>query len=760
MIPWNIFNRLRLTITFILFLLKTVEFISNIYGVNESASSDSCSFKKTAEDGSTLLIVSSFLAPIIQSISYLALLLIYYLQKRAGLHTSAPVWFYLTVSLFCNSIEFYSLITTIDELRVCYSILEIVVKISHFPILFLLYLLECRGDTKVTETSHYDSKPEPPELGASFFSSITFWWYSSFLLYGYRNRLELASLWRMLKRDQASSLVPILREAWVKTATKSRSAKREVYLLVTGKLQQANGISLVLFKLFWAKLLFAASLKLLQDSLQFTTPMILKKLLAYMRSTTDPHWHGTLFAMMLLLFPTIQSLILGNYFFHMQLIGMQVKTMLIGALYRKALLLSGSSRLQSTSGEIVNLMAVDSSRFQDLLMYLNLFWSAPFQITLSIILLYRELGWSIFAGVCCMFLLLPINAYLANRIKRSQVKLMKTKDERVKQVNEVLDGIKVIKLYAWENSFIANLINFRDKEMKSLKRILTLDAFQTFLWQCSPSVVALVTFAVYINVDDANVLDAEKAFVSISIFNLLRFPLTMLPMLVTNIVMTMVSARRLNKFFNSDEIVKYVTRNEELEAISIEGGTLSWSQEENEEKEVEEADKNDQSGARGGMKRIILRDIDFHVKVNSFVAVVGQVASGKSSLLASILGEMHRISGRFNVCRSMNIAYVPQQAWIQNMTVRDNILFGTPYDEERYKQVLSACSLESDLDQLPGGDQAEIGEKGINLSGGQKQRVSLARACYSNSQIYLLDDPLSALDSHVAKHVYDMVLKT
>jgi len=734
-IAWNLFNKLRIFLTFLLAALKLSELSNYIYIV---ALKDDVPISGAVFGEKRELVISTLLAPIISALCYTSLIILYCLHRKTGIHTSRFIWFYMVITLLCGSIDFYSVITST---RTDFSnAVEFAVRFTHFPILALLFIFECHGDTPALESNLTEARPESPESQASFCSSITFWWYNSFLLYGYKCHIKLANIWPTLARDMANNLVPIFRQAWTRSKGNSRA---QVYHLSDGRTQRANGICLVLFKLFWVKLLAAAALKFLQDSLQYLAPMLLKMLLQFM-SSDAPEWHGSLYAMLLLVIPTIQSMILGNYFYHVQVISLQVRTMIVGAIYRKALLLSGSSRMQSTSGEIVNLMSVDSHRFQDLLLYLNLFWSAPFQIILAVLLLYRELGWSIFAGVACMALVLPCNAYLASQIKYSQVKLMKIKDERVKQMNELLSGIKVIKLYAWENSFISNLLGFRNKELERLSRILTVDAIQTFLWQCSPFVVALVTFAVYVNVDDRNVLSAEKAFVSISLFNLLRFPLTMLPSLVTSAVLTMVSARRLNNFLNSDELIKYVTRNEELEAISIEGGTVAWI-------------RNDSDEAR---KKAVLKDIDFHVKRNSFVAVVGQVASGKSSLLSSILGDLYRISGRFNVCKSMNLAYVPQQAWIQNMTVKENILFGSQYNEERYKRVLSVCSLESDLETLPGGDQAEIGEKGINLSGGQKQRVSLARACYSDSDIFLLDDPLSALDSHVAKHVFEKVLSS
>lgn len=727
-----------MTITLILSALKAVEFASYLISIyREDLEND------TRNEGEgKKLVISSFIAPLIQSLCYFTLTKIYTSHREFGIHTSGSVWFYLFGSTVCETVEYYSIVAQIRP--ALFNDVEQIVKLAHFPFLLVLFVLECKGDTPNQQQATTDSRPESPEVRASFFSSISFWWFNNFLWFGYKSQLELGNLWPTLRRDQTDRVVPILRREWMNCKP---STKRPKYMLADGQTQQFNSIIKVLLKLFWPRLLLAAFLKLIHDLLQFVTPILLKLLLEYIIDPNAPIWHGLFYASLFLVIPTLQSIVLGNYFYVMQVIGNQVRSMIMGAVYRKSMMLSGNSRIQSTSGEIVNLMAVDSQRFQDLILYINLLWSAPFQIIVAIVLLYRELGWPVFAGVACMALFLPCNAFLAGRIKLLQTKMMKTKDERIKQMNEILSGIKVLKLYAWENSFIANLFGYRNRELRFLNRIVTLDALQTFIWQCSPFTVALVTFAVYVTASATNILDPGKAFVSISLFNILRSPLTMLPNLVTTLVLTLVSAKRITKFLNSNELVRYVSRDEEAEAISIEGGTAAWSCE-------------DEDGKPIGAKHAVLKDIDLHVKRGSFVAVVGQVASGKSSLISSILGEMHRIAGRFNIARSLKVAYVPQQAWIQNMTVKNNILFGSSLHEDKYQQALSVCALESDLETLPGGDLAEIGEKGINLSGGQKQRVSLARACYSDSDIYLLDDPLSALDSHVAKHVFDKVLSS
>ncbi|CAK9250507.1 unnamed protein product, partial [Sphagnum jensenii] len=283
-------------------------------------------------------------------------------------------------------------------------------------------------------------------------------------------------------------------------------------------------------------------------------------------------------------------------------------------------------------------------------------------------------------------------------------------------------------LYAWEEAFIQNILGIRAKELKYLRRSGYLGCIFVCISSCTPFLVSLMTFAIYVLIDENNVLDAQKVFVSIALFNLLRIPLTMVPNMITSVVLTMVSVKRLNKFLNFTELSAYVTRNIDKETVKIENATFTWDT-------VEAVEK----GLKPTLDKINLR-----VEKGKFVAVVGNVGSGKSSLLSAILGEMEKVSGSVNINGDTKIAYVSQQAWIQNATLKDNILFGSDLDKKKYKSVIRACALKQDLSVLADGDETEIGEKGINLSGGQKQRVSLARACYSDSDLYLFDDPLSA----------------
>ncbi|XP_031677652.1 LOW QUALITY PROTEIN: multidrug resistance-associated protein 1-like [Oncorhynchus kisutch] len=305
------------------------------------------------------------------------------------------------------------------------------------------------------------------------------------------------------------------------------------------------------------------------------------------------------------------------------------------------------------------------------------------------------------------------------------------------QINLNLN-LKVLKLYAWELAFKDKVSAIRESELRVLKKAAYLGAISTFTWVCAPFLVALSTFTVYVMIDERNVLDAQKAFVSLALFNILRFPLNMLPMVISSMVQASVSMKRLCVFLSHEELQEDSVERMAVagcsDSISIEDGVFSWC-------------RNDAPT----LKRLSVRIPD-----GSLVAVVGHVGSGKSSLLSALLGEMEKLEGSVSVKGS--VAYVPQQAWIQNATLKDNIVFGQERKESWYHRVVEACALLPDLEILPAGDGTEIGEKGVNLSGGQKQRVSLARAVYCDCAVYLLDDPLSAVDAHVGKHIFEKVV--
>nr|XP_055026726.1 ATP-binding cassette sub-family C member 2-like isoform X1 [Misgurnus anguillicaudatus] len=615
-----------------------------------------------------------------------------------------------------------------------------------------------------------------PESTATFLSRITFNWFNSMVYNGYKKPLIQEDLWDLNESDSTQQISQQFEEIMNQELKKAQRVLQKKKLKKIDKDHHnglTNGISQdflvmeetseskrknkkeskkdkkasksvyprswlvpTIGKTFKGVLLQSAIFKLLQDLLSFVSPQLLKAMVTFTQDKSMAAWNGYLYAILLLLVAFLQSIFLQQYFQQCFVLGMKVRTAIMGAVYKKALIVSNDSKKESTAGEIVNLMSADAQRFNDVTNFIHLLWSCPLQIILAVTFLWFELGASSLAGLLVMVLMVPINGWLATKSKNLQVKNMKFKDKRMKIVNDILNGIKILKFYAWEPSFEDQIQGVREKELKVMKSFAYISSVSTFIFASAPAIVSLATFGVFVAVSPSNILDAEKAFTSISLFNILRFPLVMLPQLISIMVQTSVSNKRLEKFLSGDDLdLNAVSRDNTYDAaVSISDITYAWDKDSNP----------------------VLKNISLDIKEGKLVAVVGAVGSGKTSLISALLGEMHNIKGSINIKGS--VAYVPQQAWIQNATLQDNILFGSELKEDRYQAVVDACALRPDLDLLAGGDQTEIGEKGINLSGGQKQRVSLARAAYSSSDVYLMDDPLSAVDSHVGKHLFDKVI--
>uniref|UniRef100_A0A8C4HVT0 ABC-type glutathione-S-conjugate transporter n=1 Tax=Dicentrarchus labrax TaxID=13489 RepID=A0A8C4HVT0_DICLA len=462
-----------------------------------------------------------------------------------------------------------------------------------------------------------------------------------------------------------------------------------------------------------------------------------------MRDEDAPLWKGYFYATLMFLLSCLQSLFNHQYMYTCFTVGMRVKTAVMGLVYRKSLVINSAARRTCTVGEIVNLVSADTQKLMDFVVYFNAVWLAPIEIALCLFFLWQvclnHLGPSALAGIATVILIFPLNGFIAKKRSKLQVKAiqMKFMDGRIRLMNEILNGIKILKFYAWEKAFLEQVLGHREKELKALKKSQILYSISIASFNSSSFLIAFAMFGVYVTLDDRNVLDAQKVFVSMALINILKTPLSQLPFAISTTMQAMVSLRRLGKYLCSEELRVDNVSKAPLSSgknVAIENGTFSWS-------------------AEGPP---CLKRINIHVPRGSLVAVVGHVGSGKSSLLSAMLGETEKRTGRVSVKGS--VAYVPQQAWIQNATVQDNIIFGREKMKTWYHRVLEACALLPDLDILPAGDATEIGEKGLNLSGGQKQRVSLARAVYRKADVYLLDDPLSAVDAHVGQHIFDKVI--
>ncbi|GLH03627.1 Multidrug resistance protein homolog 49 [Gryllus bimaculatus] len=779
-IPWNWLNISKLFLTVVLIGLSIADFGYALWKNDQEREVNSV----------------EYYTPLIKLVSFILTAVLQWYNRQRGMRTSGLLFLFWFLLLLFGIVQYRAELNKAIDDAENEDYFTFITYLVYFPVVVILFLFNCKSDA-APRFSEYATPENPcPEQGASFLSRLFFGWFDALALKGFRRPLETKDLWNMNPEDTAHEIIPRFDKYWQKSVEKSANVpspkasfhKTSASVDLVGKRSKKTQASVLpaVCKAFGATFLFGSLLKLVQDLLTFASPQILKLLISYVSDDTyTEEWKGYFYAVLMFLAASIQTLFLAQYFNRMFLVGLRIRTALVSAIYRKALRLSSAARKESTVGEIVNLMSVDAQRFMDLTAYLSMLWSAPLQIALALYFLWDTLGPSVLAGLAVMIILIPVNGVVANRVKVLQIRQMKNKDERVKLMNEVLSGIKVLKLYAWEPSFEQQVLKIRDKEIHVLKQAAYLNAATSFIWSCAPFLVSLVTFTTYVMIsednvlnaqkafvsltlfniirmpmsmlpmliinmvqvslvtfatfvlsDERNILDSKTAFVSLSLFNILRFPLSMLPMLISNLVQASVSIKRMNKFMNSEELdPNNVTHdNSEKHPLLIENGTFSWGPEDDP----------------------ILRNINLHFSSGSLVAVVGSVGSGKSSLISAFLGEMEKLTGRVNTKGS--IAFVPQQAWIQNATLQDNIVFGRSMDQTVYKRVVEACALKPDFDMLPGGDQTEIGEKGINLSGGQKQRVSLARAVYNNADVYFLDDPLSAVDSHVGKHIFENVI--
>uniref|UniRef100_A0A4W5LCT3 ABC-type glutathione-S-conjugate transporter n=1 Tax=Hucho hucho TaxID=62062 RepID=A0A4W5LCT3_9TELE len=679
----------------------------------------------------------------------LALFLIQF-ERLSGVQSSGILFIFWFLSVLCAIVPFRSKILQSeisDKLR-------FTTFYFYFSLIVAELILSCFNE-KPPLFSNIDTDPNPcPQSTAGFLSTMTFWWFTSMAIKGYKNPLEAKDLWSLNKRDSSEVVVPKLLREWEVEQAKAlyskplpegesnhvggESSPEEVEVLLS-KTKDPKKPSFLrsLIKAFGPYFLIGSAFKLLQDLITFVNPQLLKLLISFTKQKGAPTWWGYTLAFLMFFAAFLQTLILHQHFQYCFVTGMRLRTSIIGAIYRKSLIITNAAKRTSTVGEIVNLMSVDAQRFMDLTTFLNMLWSAPLQIILALYFLWQNLGPSVLAGVAVMILLIPLNAAIAVKTRVYQVEQMQYKDARIKLMNEILNGIKVLKLYAWESSFKDKVLEIRQKELNVLRKTAYLGALSTMAWTSAPFLVALTTFAVYVTVDKNNILDAEKAFVSLSLFNILRFPLNMLPQVISIIAFPSVTPSvfaslvmlchgscfcNCNAFSPSDG------------SVTVVNGKFTWAKQ----------------------HPSTLHNINLMVPQGSLLAVVGHVGCGKSSLVSALLGEMEKMEGDISIRGS--VAYVPQQAWIQNATLRDNILFGKAYNEQKYRCCLEACALTQDLEVLPGGDLTEIGEKGINLSGGQRQRVSLARALYHEADVYLLDDPLSAVDAHVAKHIFDHVI--
>jgi ABC-type multidrug transport system fused ATPase/permease subunit len=555
--------------------------------------------------------------------------------------------------------------------------------------------------------------------------------------------------------------------------------------------------------MFRRDFIITASVKMVNTVVQVIPFIALRGFLQWRKEEGSKGWG--IFWIAVIFLCMVTKAFTENIYFHLAtLTSIQVRTALMTVLYTKTLRLSLHARQTFTTGEVVNLLQIWTQRLEEFFaMKLHVLWDGAVQIAAYVGIACWLVGPAAIAGIILMFPLAVAQGKVMKAVGRVRMSAAKMADQRVRMVTEIFSGIRAIKGYCWEKPFSAEVERVRAAEIKNLRRLAVLTGVLRSVMTTSPQIILLCVFVVYAVAFD-HAMEPAIVFTTLAVFQNVRMSLMFYPMALAGLVDARQGMARIQTYLNAIEVVpqqgkavQALTDGSEAGTVGevrIEGATLSYRKQgqvqsragfdpkpkkaaksskakanadtkvlPNEAQSPQPgAEAGAQTGPTGmvdaetgsaGVERVeVLRNMSFDVKAGSLVTVVGPVGSGKSSLVAAVLGELVTLTG--SVSSSGRVAYAPQLPWIMNATVRDNILFERPYDKERYEWVLDACCLRADLEQLPSADYTEIGERGITLSGGQKQRVSLARCMYTDADLYVFDDPLSALDAETAAAVF------
>ena len=567
---------------------------------------------------------------------------------------------------------------------------------------------------------------------------------------------------------------------------------------------------------FMKEIVLAGCYKLGNDVTIFAGPLALQAIITYLSDLKK--WNdgdhggskpelqtGLLIVAILFVAQVIQSLCVNQYFYEAARVGMRLRQSLSGAIFDKSLHLNERTRSHPdmNTGRIVNMMSTDAQRASDVMLQLHTLWSAPLQIVVSTIFLYRLVGVALFAGLGVMTLTSPLQGKLMAKMMRAREAMAKFTDERIKAVNEVFSGIRVIKFMAWDRRSEEQLREIRDREVDKLASQQNYRVLMFTIIYTTPMMLTATTFIVYSLM--GYTIKPSVIFPAMSLFTILRFPFLMLPMQMNMMINAKVSFDRLTLFLEAPDRSEAGTIPQALSAddaandvaLRVKGSFHAYEPQvlpAIEERAVQLAPPPSQEtavspahtpagGAGGGggakkkmeLKRYkivpkpVLHDVDVAVRRNKLLMIVGATGSGKTCLVEAMLGNVDGPAGcavhlpgsvdpKTGKFEAAPVGYSPQQAWIMNATLRNNIIFYKDEDEDKYREVVEQCQLAADLEQLADGEHTEIGEKGVNLSGGQKQRVSIARAIYAEAGVTVLDDPLSAVDPHVGLSLMKLVI--
>ncbi|PFH53092.1 hypothetical protein AMATHDRAFT_73621 [Amanita thiersii Skay4041] len=654
-----------------------------------------------------------------------------------------------------------------------------------------------------------------PEATANFFSALTFNWITPLMTLGYARPLEASDLYKLQDNRSAARIAALINASFDRRTKEAaeyntRLANGEISPGLKGiwwslrgnrekrekQWREVDGKKRA--SLIWAmndsvKWWFWSGgiLKIVGDTAQVTSPLLVKAIIRFATESYAGHRFGTNpvppigkgigLGFGLLALQLVASLCTHHFFYRSASTGVLLRGGLITAIYTRSLRLTSRARSTLTNGKLVNHISTDVSRIDFCCGFFHMAWSAPFQMIICLVLLLINLGPSALAGFAFFIVATPPQTFVMRRLFALRRKSMFWTDKRAKLLQELLGGMKVIKFFAWEIPFLQRIFEYRKNEMAYIRSLLLIRSANNAVALSMPVLASVLAFITYSA--SGHALNPADIFASLSLFNLLRLPLMVLPMSFSSIADAANATSRLYGVFEAELLEETHVVDESYDA-ALEAKDASWTWDAPPTNQDNKGDKQSGSPTEKGRqsnhkklqskkglnttggqgerrstddKMFQIRDVFLRIPRGKLVAIVGPVGSGKTSLLQGLIGEMRKTSG--SVVFGGSMSYCPQSAWIQNATIRENVCFGRPFEEERYWKAIKDSCFELDLEMLPNGDLTEVGEKGISLSGGQKQRLNICRAIYCDADIQIFDDPLSALDAHVGKAVFQNVLQ-
>ncbi|XP_034417448.1 multidrug resistance-associated protein 4-like [Cyclopterus lumpus] len=565
-----------------------------------------------------------------------------------------------------------------------------------------------------------------PSASANLLSKIFFCWLNPLFRIGYQRKLEEDDMYNVLPEDASHRLGEELQWYW------NREVQQAAKDLRPPKLAK------VLVQCYWRSYAQIGIYIFIEEVIKVIQPVLLGKIIEYFESNdqTNTAVHEAYsYAVGISLTTIILSVLHHLYFYHVQRAGMKIRVAMCHMIYQKALCLNSKAFAKTTTGQIVNLLSNDVNKFDELTLYLHFLWIGPIQAATVTLLLMYAIGPSCLAGMAVFFILMPVQTMFGRLFSSLRAETAVLTDDRIRTMNEVISGIRVIKMYGWEKPFAALVDEIRRMEISKIMKSSYLRGLNMAAFFVASKIIVFITVCIFVLT--GNQLSASRVFMAVSLYGAVRLTITLFfPFAIEKVSESLISIRRIQDLLLLDEVAPQhlgLPMVEKKECIvNIQDLICSWDM---------------------MLEAPTLQNVSFTVRPEQLLAVIGPVGAGKSSLLSAILGELSQESGVVKV--KGELTYVSQQPWILPGTIRSNILFGKDLNPKKYDRVLRACALKRDMDLLPGGDLAMVGDRGANLSGGQKSRVSLARAVYQDADIYLLDDPLSAVDAEVGRHLFE-----